>query len=166
MSGTSSNSTTSTLTVDKMEAIHHFIRRSGYSALSETGKEIVEILTIQQAAALAAVRRLTRHQPEGILHGTLAHEMRLTPSAITRLVEPLVNAGMLERNPSAQDRRRVLLTLTATGLEYAERVEQGMFHAIHLLSVDLTEEEKAVYSGIVDKLYAALERLSPPAPQS
>ena len=156
------NSESSLRIVDKMEAIHHFIRRAGYSALSEAGKEILEALTIQQAFALAAVRRLTRNEPEGILHGTLAHDMRLTPSAITRLVEPLVNAKLLERRPSTHDRRRVLLTLTASGLESAEMIEQAMLDAISQLTTTLTEEERIIHTRIIDKIHAEMLRLEPP----
>lgn len=152
--------------VDKMEAIHHYIRRSGYNTLSEAGKEILGSLTIQQACALAAVRRLTRTEPEGILHGTLAHEMRLTPSAITRLVEPLVNAKLLERHPSTLDRRRVLLTLTAAGIESSEMIEQGMLGAINQITVTITEEERAVHARIIDKIYAEMLKLEPPGTSS
>lgn len=149
-------------TVDKMEAIHHYIRRTGYNTLSEAGKEMLGELTIQQAFALAAVRRLTRTEPEGILHGTLAHEMRLTPSAITRLVEPLVNAGLLERNPSAHDRRRVLLTLTSAGIESSEMIEKGMLNAIDQITSTVTDEERAIHARIVDKIYSEMVKLEPP----
>lgn len=144
-------------TTDKMEAVQAYVRRAGYNALTESGKRLLGAMTVQQAATLSAVRRLTRHQSGGVLHGALAQEMRLTPSAITRLVDPLVTQGLLRRRQSQHDRRGVLLSLTPEGIKISEQVEQRMLDAANKLSADLTEEERCMFTRIIDKLYAAID---------
>lgn len=144
-------------TTDKMEAVQAYIRRAGYNALTDSGKRILSAMTVQQAATLGAVRRLTRHNSTGVLHGALAQEMRLTPSAITRLVDPLVSQGLLRRRQSPHDRRGVLLSLTSVGSRTSDLIEQSMLDAANRLAANLTEEERQVFTTIVDKLYAAID---------
>lgn len=48
-------------------------------------------------------------------HKQLARRAECVPSNITRLVERLVGLGYVERTPSPDDRRQVLVALTAAG---------------------------------------------------
>ena len=47
-------------------------------------------------------------------------------SAISRTVEELVQKKLVERQPSKEDRRYVVLNLTKKGLEIFERIEEDM----------------------------------------
>lgn len=62
--------------------------------------------------------------------GTCAKELveilRMDKSSISRGVEELVQKGYVSREPSREDRRSVVLSLTASGRERFERIEQNM----------------------------------------
>ena len=67
-------------------------------------------LTLSQLAALAT---LDRHGD--LTPGELAAYERVQPPSMTRLVAPLVTAGLLSRAPHPTDGRQVLLRVSPTG---------------------------------------------------
>jgi len=52
----------------------------------------------------------------------LAARLQLSPSGLTRRLDGLVKAGLVERRPSEQDRRVMLAVLDDQGLRYLEEV--------------------------------------------
>lgn len=56
----------------------------------------------------------------------LAKVLRLDKSGISRTVEELVKRNYVERKPSEEDRRYVVLNLTSEGKERFERIENDM----------------------------------------
>jgi DNA-binding MarR family transcriptional regulator len=52
----------------------------------------------------------------------LAAQLQLSPSGLTRRLDGLVKAGLVERRPSEQDRRVMLAVLDDQGLRYLEAV--------------------------------------------
>jgi DNA-binding MarR family transcriptional regulator len=71
-----------------------------------------------QLRALTALRRLG----QGNL-GRLSEEMGVTVSTASRLVDRLVGAGWVRREPSASNRREISLTLTQTGTQLLRQVD-------------------------------------------
>jgi DNA-binding MarR family transcriptional regulator len=53
--------------------------------------------------------------------GRLTRELGISKQAVSQLIDTMVMRGYLERTPDAEDRRRMLITLTARG-EAAARV--------------------------------------------
>jgi DNA-binding MarR family transcriptional regulator len=66
-------------------------------------------LTLTQ---LRALRRL-RHSPKTT--GELGRELGLAPASMTRVIDRLEERGLVERKRDEEDRRRVLLVITARG---------------------------------------------------
>ena len=56
----------------------------------------------------------------------LAEILRLDKSGVSRTVEELVQKDYVERKPSTEDRRFVVLNLTLKGKERFEKIENGM----------------------------------------
>ena len=56
----------------------------------------------------------------------LAEILRLDKSGVSRTVEELVQKDYVERKPSTEDRRFVVLNLTLKGKEHFEKIENGM----------------------------------------
>ena len=56
----------------------------------------------------------------------LAGILRLDKSGISRMVEELVQKEFVERKPSKEDRRYVVLNLTVTGSERFNQIENNM----------------------------------------
>lgn len=102
--------------------IHASIMR----AFQETG------IAPSQAHLLQTVEKL---QP--VSFKALATELRLSPGAVTQLVEGLVQSGLVKRMPSETDRRVSNIELTLTGIEK--------------LTV-LKEKKQAVLLGVVENL--------------
>ena len=66
-------------------------------------------LTLAQARVL---RRLAK-EPRSL--GQLGTDLRLAPPSMTRLADRLEERGLIARSRDAEDRRKVLVTLTAEG---------------------------------------------------
>lgn len=86
----------------------------------------------------------------------LAASMRLSPGAISQLVDKLVDTGYVQRLPDENDRRIIRLSLTATGKRIAKEIQQNkQVFLSHVLS-ELNQEELAAmisaHHKIIDKL--------------
>lgn len=54
--------------------------------------------------------------------GTLARELEISPSRLSRIIEALEQRGLLERSISTTDRRGVSLNLTSQGVNVVEQL--------------------------------------------
>ncbi|MBE6356447.1 MAG: MarR family transcriptional regulator [Lentisphaerae bacterium] len=73
-------------------------------------------LTVSQHRMLRAVWRLTSSRPEGIMLRDLAEKLGLSSSAVSVMVENMVQRGYLIRTVAQSDRRKVLIRLTDVGI--------------------------------------------------
>jgi DNA-binding MarR family transcriptional regulator len=80
--------------------------------------------SVYQVGILAAVEEGARH-----LH-QVAHTTGHHVSGASRLVDKLVNDGLLERHPDPTDRRAVLLALTPRGEERLAQARQVVGRAV------------------------------------
>ena len=92
-------------------------------------------VTVQQCIALQALVQ----GPSDI--GPLAKRVGKSPSAMTRLVDGLLKRGWVERVRDREDRRRVRVTLTATGRDEAQRLRTSTDQAIGMIFALLPREE-------------------------
>ena len=77
----------------------------------------------------------------GICVKELAQILRQDKSGISRSVEELVQKGYVNREPSREDRRSVVLSLTESGRERFERIEYDMEEKFRKV-LDGIEKEK------------------------
>lgn len=75
-------------------------------------------LSVPQMMCLKAIHDLRGSEDVTVVE--ISAQLQLSPPTISRIVEHLVSAGMVTRDRSERDRRKVRLALTAFG---AERVE-------------------------------------------
>lgn len=54
---------------------------------------------------------------------SLAEHLRIAPRSATEVADDLQQAGLIERRPDPDDRRAVLVTLTASGARTAEAIQ-------------------------------------------
>lgn len=71
-------------------------------------------------------------------------------SNASRLVDKLLNKGLLERNACPRDRRRVDVMITAAGLDMVKQVTKAMKK--NKMFVNLTDEEALTLSDLLDKM--------------
>jgi DNA-binding MarR family transcriptional regulator len=95
-------------------------------------------LTVPQFRVLAFVNR-----NEGSSLWEVANHMGLTPPSTSRLVDGLIERGLMARKDHPADRRRVKLTVTRHGLDILEASTQGAlsYLADKLSSLDNDERE-------------------------
>lgn len=95
-----------------------------------------------------------RHNP-GCTQAKLAQTLHTDKAAVARRVKNLENKGYLIRQADPGDRRSSLLYPTERAAEL-KASKAGIESAFYeYLITALTEEEAAVFAGLLDKLYAA-----------
>ena len=72
----------------------------------------------------------------------LAEILRMDKSGVSRAVEELVQKGFVERNPSKEDRRYVVLTLLPKGQERFEKIEHDMYINFKEVLEQIPEEKR------------------------
>jgi DNA-binding MarR family transcriptional regulator len=83
----------------------------------------------------------------------LAAQLRLSPSGLTRRLDGLVKGKLVRREPSAQDRRVMLATLTPKGMSVLEEAAPDHLSGVRRHFVDrLTREEIAALASAFTKI--------------
>ena len=120
-----------------------------------TGSDIVGVvneadLTLPQIIILGLLQQGTQ-----TVSG-LAESLRLTPGAVSRLVDRMVRKGLVSRREGNDDRRQKALSLTPAGRRLRDRVESarigGFAAALSDLDPPLARELKDVLKRVVAKL--------------
>jgi DNA-binding MarR family transcriptional regulator len=101
--------------------------------------------------------------PDGATMGDLSRELVLTSGGATRLVDRMVEAGLVQRRRSADDKRVQVVTITEEGAEalvraaarHAEEVGRHVF-------APLGEEGLAALLGGLDRLGSHAREALPP----
>ena len=75
--------------------------------------------------------------------GEIAMACGSSPSAVSELIDPLVDDGLLQREHDANDRRVVVVGLTAQGRAELERAQREMTQAMLELLARLTPAQRA-----------------------
>ena len=100
-----------------------------------------------------ALLRIGRSPDGELAAGELSRQIALTSGGVTRLVDRLAGAGLVERRPSATDRRSQLISLTPDGRAVLERA-----CAVHLRGLEehvfsrLTERDVRDLARVLDAL--------------
>lgn len=87
----------------------------------------------------------------------LAAELRLTPGAITQLVEGAVQAGYVIRSESNEDRRITDVSLTEAGSAVLKLLEQKKQALLTKVVAELDDDELAVFLRVQQKMLLYLE---------
>ena len=106
-------------------------------------------------AGYVMLRTLDRLGPTSI--NTLADELHLDASTVTRQAASLDGAGFVERRPGTEDRRCVSVLLTTAGSAAMEHVEQQRRCLLEGLIGGWTESERDSFGGALRRLNLALE---------
>jgi DNA-binding MarR family transcriptional regulator len=100
--------------------------------------------------ALATLRR--SGEPYRLTPGALCESMMVTSGAVTKRVDRLERVGLVAREPDPDDRRGVLVGLTAGGLELIDRAAEEHVANEHNLLAGLTDAERERLARLLRKL--------------
>ncbi len=113
-------------------------------AVLHTNYELNKDLSQQSGlspAWLSMLGRLQRAPQQRMSMTDLASAMAMTTGGLTRLADRLVEAGLVERSLSSEDRRRVFLSLTPSGQSTADEMTEIQAEALRRRFESLSPSE-------------------------
>jgi MarR family transcriptional regulator for hemolysin len=94
-------------------------------AYKSMADKVASQYSLSQATALP-VLILGRLGQDGVRPGVLADALGLEPSSLVRVIDLLIDSGLVERHDDPQDRRARILQLTADGKARAAQMEEAL----------------------------------------
>ena len=98
---------------------------------------------------------------DGASSGELCEFLDIRPSSMSELLTRMENHGLLEKKDSETDKRITRAFLTKKGAEAAEKITENRIKAEDEFSACFTEEEKAQFCELAEKLAKHLEETAP-----
>ena len=89
----------------------------------------------------------------------IAESTGLDKAAVSRSLQSLRMAGLVEASPGETPRRRSAMALTSAGLELHDRLVELALERERRLLAGFTDEERALLHGFVERMLGAVERL-------
>jgi DNA-binding MarR family transcriptional regulator len=112
-------------------------------------------LTVAQSYALLTLQELgTATMNE------FAAEMRLHGTTMTRMVDALIDKGLVKRSADAEDRRIVRVSLSSAGQEMATRLQESKRKLLSSALVDIPAGEREKVVEALERMAEVLEKLS------
>jgi MarR family transcriptional regulator, negative regulator of the multidrug operon emrRAB len=104
-------------------------------------------------------------QPGGLgSPGELCSGVWQSPANMTRITDQLVARGLISREPSEQDRRRMVLAVTPAGDLLVRTIVPHAFEPIRTVFKPFTAEQRALLQALVTQLLHSLDELHARAP--
>ncbi|MBA2324462.1 MAG: MarR family transcriptional regulator [Pseudonocardiales bacterium] len=89
--------------------------------------------------------------------GQMARRLQITTASVTVLIDRLERQGHVCRLPHPTDRRKLLVGLTDTGQEKAQRVFDRFADALNECADDLTDDERQLVLRFLRQVTATLD---------
>ncbi len=86
----------------------------------------------------------------------VARRLGVTTAASTTIIDRLAGRGHVERSPHSTDRRRTEVAITPSGRQEVLTQLMPMFAALGQMDADLTDEEREIVTGYLERATAAL----------
>ena len=109
-------------------------------------------ISLSQMELLLTVKRL---QPVSVK--VIATQMRLTPGAVTQLMEGLVAKDYIAREPDTKDRRVTNVSLAEGGKRQLEKLWERRKAMMHKIVESLDTEELAIMLRVQQKMLQHIE---------
>ncbi len=136
--------------------------RAFIEAHSSIMRSLERAMDVEHGVALTwfdVLVHLEEAPDERLRLGELAESVILTRSGITRLVDRMVEAGLIRREPCPGDRRGHYAVLTQEGKDTLERVGPSHFRkAVEVFLNHVKPEEVSVLLGVFTRVLGAQKR--------
>ena len=114
-------------------------------------------VTIRQIKIMKTVWTLQNENPRGITLKRLAQDLNLSSATMSESVDTLVRKNMLQRQQNPDDRREVLITLSAHSESLFKEAVCKMDALSAQILADLTEQEKTFFIETMSKIFDKLK---------
>ena len=104
---------------------------------------------------LVCVRHLLRNGPTA--PGTLARRISLSPATITGIVDRLEKRGLVTRERSTDDKRKVVIALTSQGRELVGQMPPPLHETVSRRLGELPVEEQEEIDRVLMKIVTMME---------
>jgi MarR family transcriptional regulator, negative regulator of the multidrug operon emrRAB len=102
-------------------------------------------------------------QPDGVAHPSdLCIRASQSPANMSRISDALVSSGLITRDLSVQDRRRMVLRMTAEGEKLVRRLLPVLFAPLRELLKEFPEAEQIEMTARLKRLGTQLAQVTPP----
>lgn len=109
----------------------------------------VEKMTIAQEKVLCTV---FQYSPNGIKLKEIAKIVKLSPGAVSQIIEYLVQEGMVERSHDPNDRRAVNIRITPRSRAIRDQVVSHFDQIVGSVLEERTPEERDAFIAIVERI--------------
>ena len=112
---------------------------------------------LSQATAWPAV--MIGRIGEGVRPGTVAEMLGLEPSSVVRVIDQLIDGGLVERQDDPNDRRAKILRLTAEGQNRVAQIEKALIPFRRELLQGVSQADLDTCIRVFETLNASIKRL-------
>lgn len=136
---------------DVLRAIRTIVRRiSQHSRLltREAGLSLPQLLSLKAIAELEA---------DEVTLGAISKHVHLSPATVSRIVDRLVDGGLVTRVRSGKDRRRVVLALTEGGRGRYETLPTPLQEEFLKRLAGLPPHERAAIQAALDQVIVLMD---------
>jgi len=98
----------------------------------------------------------TKFCPDMTNQKFIAESMGVTEAAVSKQVDNLFKAGLLDRKTNPDNRRQNVIELTKKGEEVFVKAHTLLTSAWETLFVDVTKEERKAFNTVMDKMSVVL----------
>ncbi len=99
---------------------------------------------------------------EALTMSQIAARMQHTTAAATGLVDRLATLAYVQRAASTDDRRKVLVKITARGAALVAHIKDDMIHNLNLTMSHLTASEQRAWLRVYRKIHRVVVQSQPP----
>lgn len=114
-------------------------------------------LDISHIDVLDVIKRVERDNEVTV--GTIAERMRIDPSRASRVVADMVERGVLRREASQADARRIVVVLTPLGLKLLEEIRAVKLAAVAEIVADWPQADIETFSRLFETFIGGFEAL-------
>ncbi|NOZ14092.1 MAG: MarR family transcriptional regulator [Acidobacteria bacterium] len=136
-----------------IQAIHHFHR---VPILME---QYFQKMGLSKARFLVMIQLFVQDEGEGIGISEICRAYGVSSATLTGVADTLEKEGLIRRQHSEQDRRKVNLQLTDEGWSFMRRFMPAHFSNVRKVMEQYSPEEQQMLATLLDKLSAKLTEL-------
>jgi DNA-binding MarR family transcriptional regulator len=128
------------------------LREAWLKAQSSGHQQEIMTLTVSQHRLLRMVWLMTSRCSQGVMLKELAERLGLSSSAVSVMVDNLVRRGILRRIVQPDDRRKVMISLSAAQMELIYNAECGLGSLINEFKEQCPSDKMRCFEEVLSEL--------------